>query len=127
MTLQSWLRDCSIKVLYPVLRWRPKRRCHLKCLSFSGQTRPTSKFPLPPQYQLIPFPVNISQSEQFLIHDTILLFRGKRVIPLVDALEKRCDDLDRRDSSKATSNIFTLRLGVGTPAPRTVILNGRLT
>ena len=84
--------------------------------------------PLPPQYQLIPFPVNISQSEQFLIHDTIpFLFRGKCGIPLVDALGKRCNDVDRRDSPTATSNSFTLRLRVGTPAPRTVILNGQLT
>jgi len=73
--------------------------------------------PLPPQYQLIPFPVNISRSEQFLVHDTIpFLFRGKRGIPLADALEKRCDDLDGRDSPTATSNSFTLRLRVG-PLP----------
>ena len=73
--------------------------------------------PLPPQYQLIPFPVNISRSEQFLVHDIIpFLFRGKRGIPLADALEKRCDDLDGRDSPTATSNSFTLRLRVsGSP------------
>ena len=70
--------------------------------------------PLPPQYQLIPFPVNVNRSEQFLVHDTIpFLFRGKRGIPLADALEKRCDDLDRKDSPTATSNSFTLRLRVG--------------
>ena len=69
--------------------------------------------PLPPQYQLIPFPINISRSEQFLVHDTIpFLFRGKRGIPLAAALEKRCDDLDGRDSPTATSNSFTLRLRV---------------
>lgn len=72
--------------------------------------------PLPPQYQLIPFPVNVNRSEQFLVHDTIpFLFRGKRGIPLADALEKRCDDLDRKDSPTATSNSFTLRLRVGAP------------
>ena len=72
--------------------------------------------PLPPQYQLIPFPVNVNRSEQFLVHDTIpFLFRGKRGIPLTDALEKRCDDLDRKDSPTATSNSFTLRLRVGAP------------
>ena len=84
--------------------------------------------PVPPQYRLIPFPVNISQSEQFLIHDTIpFLFRGKCGIPLVDALGKRCNDVDRRDSPTVTSDSFTLRLRVGTPAPLTVILNGQLT
>ena len=70
--------------------------------------------PLPPRYQLIPFPVNINRSEQFLVHDTIpFLFRGKRGIPLADALEKRYDELDGRDSPTATSNSFTLRLRVG--------------
>ena len=70
--------------------------------------------PLPPQYQLIPFPANVGRSEQFLVHDTIpFLFRGKRGIPLADALENRCDELDGRDSPMATSNSFTLRLRVG--------------
>ena len=69
--------------------------------------------PLPPQYQLIPFPINTSRAEQFLVHDTIpFVFRGKRGIPLADALEKRCDDLEGRDSPTATSNSFTLRLRV---------------
>ena len=69
--------------------------------------------PLPPQYQLIPFPINTSRAEQFLVHDTItFLFRGKRGIPLADALEKRCDDLEGRDSPTATSNRFALRLRV---------------
>ena len=69
--------------------------------------------PLPPQYQLIPFPINTNRGEQFLVHDTIpFLFRGKRGIPLTDALEKRCDDLEGRDSPTATSNRFTLRLRV---------------
>jgi len=69
--------------------------------------------PLPPQYQLIPFPVNTTRAEQFLVHDTIpFVFRGKRGIPLADALEKRCDDLGGRDSPTATSNSFTLRLRV---------------
>lgn len=69
--------------------------------------------PLPPQYQLIPFPINTNRGEQFLVHDTIpFVFRGKRGIPLTDALEKRCDDLEGRDSPTATSNRFTLRLRV---------------
>jgi len=81
--------------------------------------------PLPPQYQLIPFPVNTTRAEQFLVHDTIpFVFRGKRGIPLADALEKRCDDLDGKDSPTATSNSFTLRLRVRR-APR--FLNNYLT
>ena len=69
--------------------------------------------PLPPQYQLIPFPINTNRGEQFLVHDTIpFVFRGQRGIPLADALEKRCDDLEGRDSPTATSNRFMLRLRV---------------
>lgn len=74
---------------------------------------------LPPQYQLIPFPLNISRTEPFLVHDTIpFVFRDKRGIPLVDALEKRFDGLDGRDTPTdtptANSNSFTLRLRVRT-------------
>lgn len=69
--------------------------------------------PLPPQYQLIPFPINTSRTEQFLVHDTIpFVFRGRRGVPLADALEKRCDDLEGRDLPTATSNSFMLRLRV---------------
>lgn len=79
--------------------------------------------PLPPQYQLIPFPINISKTEQFLVHDTItFVFRGKRGIPLADALEKRCDGLDGRDSptdsATTDSNSFTLRLRVCTKSSK---------
>ena len=69
--------------------------------------------PLPPQYQLIPFPINVNRGEQFLVHDTIpFVYQGKRGIPLADALEKRYDDLDGRNSPTATSNSFMLRLRV---------------
>lgn len=73
--------------------------------------------PLPPHYQLIPFPVNISRTEQFLVHDTIaFVFHGRRGIPLTDALEKRCEGLDGKDSptdaATTDSNSFTLRLRV---------------
>ena len=75
--------------------------------------------PLPPQYQLIPFPLNISKTEPFLVHDTIpFVFRDERGIPLADALEKRFNDLEGRDTPTdtptANSNSFTLRLRVRT-------------